>query len=199
MLRSFLVSTLLAAGLAAPLAGQANQPPRAQLDYFVSRFQHGAAAARPVDGLGGRLMWAVDPGRLPVPAMWAGVYALHTARDQGLESWRIGGQADAAILRVPGGLPLRATVTLGAGLVHVSEEETRPVLPPPNRPAVFAVAPALRRFQREETRLSVAPGIGARVEVSHGTGLRADLRRVWDFGRTRSAATELSAGITLPL
>lgn len=205
MLRTLLLAASLTAGFVAPLAGQAgprHAGPRAQLDYFVSRFEVGPAAPQPVDGLGGRLMWAVDPARvrLPVPAAWAGVYALHTPRDEGFESWRLGAQADAALVRTPRWLPLQPTVTLGAGVVHVSRP-VRTAIPLPHRPPVpLALAPASDRSGVDrETGLSLAPGIGARVTVSDGSGLRADLRRVWDFRRTRAAATELSAGVTLPL
>jgi hypothetical protein len=198
MLRAaFLAATLsLTSALAAN--GQTATYPRAQLDYFVTRFEHPGAAA-PNDGLGARLMWPLREGVLEQPRAWAGFYALHTPGEDGPESWRVGAQADAAVLRLPGG-PVQGFVSVGAGVVSMASEElTR--IQPPDRPAVrYDLKPVGSRARPvRDTGISLSPGVGARVPLGGGSGLRADLRRVWDFRRERAASTELSAGVSLPL
>jgi hypothetical protein len=201
MLRTLVIGYFLAVS-AIPSAAQAATRvayrPARQLDYFVSRFQTGAG--QPLDGLGARVLWRL-PGTLPLvrsaPA-WAGLYGEHTPQERGLETWRFGGQADAAVLR-GAALPLEGRVSLGLGVVHVRRQETAPVGITAGGPMFELRAAPRHHTTRGDLGVSFAPGIGARLGVGNGTGIRTDLRRIWELGGSAEVATQLSAGVSLPL
>jgi hypothetical protein len=200
MLRSLAVASLtLMVSLpgAAQMAGARHAPPRAHFDYFVSRY----AQTQPIDGLGARLMWRMADEVAPLGArLWGGVYLANTGRREGLESWRAGAQADAALLRAPG-LPLDGLLSVSAGVVRVRQLMPDDAATPPSGPAVLhdREAAAPRRTLEDATGFSLAPGVAARLGLARGAGVRADVRRIWDLGAVRSATTELSAGVSLPL
>lgn len=203
MLRAFVIAVSLAVSALPTTAqpGTRSIPhPRGQLDYYFSRFEAGLKP-RPLDGLGARLLWRlarrVGPGSgLP---LWAGVYGEHTPRDKGLESWRIGGQTEATLVR-PSRLPIEGRISLALGLVQVSRvAPARPRVIPTGGPMFAQQAGDAAASRHDELGVSLAPGLGARLGLGNGAGLRTDLRRIWDFRGSPSAATELIAGVSLPL
>ena len=190
MVRRLVLAAALLLSAPRPSFSQASP----QLDYFLTRLRPAAAAAHPLDGVGARLMWPVEAA-IPVRGLRAGLYAMHLPADDGHEGWRFGAQTDATVLQFRP-LPLQGLLTMGAGMVH-SDLPAGAMLPPPTSP-VRSLSPWRPRTD-SETALSLSSGVAARLPISDGTAFRLDLRRVWDLGEIDAAATELSAGFTLPL
>jgi hypothetical protein len=49
------------------------------------------------------------------------------------------------------------------------------------------------------TGYALAPGVGARLRLLQGLGLRADVRHAFALDRNARAGTEVTGGISLPL
>ena len=176
---------------AGPAPAQGGRPMTAANDEaLVIETQAEVVDARP----GSRFMWPVEAA-IPVRGLRAGLYAMHLPADDGHEGWRFGAQTDATVLQFRP-LPLQGLLTMGAGMVH-SDLPAGAMLPPPTSP-VRSLSPWRPRTD-SETALSLSSGVAARLPISDGTAFRLDLRRVWDLGEIDAAATELSAGFTLPL
>ncbi|HEX5725864.1 MAG TPA: hypothetical protein VFX98_10395, partial [Longimicrobiaceae bacterium] len=101
--------------------------------------------------------------------------------------------------------PLRGVdpvVSLGVGALRREETVWRPVVAPEPGPRFAWVAgddrpERLARERRQETSLTLAPGVGARLRVAPGLALRTDLRDVLAVGGGTRHHLELSGGISL--
>ena len=80
-------------------------------------------------------------------------------------------------------------VSLGVGASRI-EEELRAPLP-------LASAHAWTLVGRTRTLLSVAPGVGFRLLVAPGLGIRGDARQVIDFDETPRRNVEISGGVSI--
>lgn len=195
-----LVATLLIAGslgLPAPAAAQgAPDVPRVEarpsFEYFVARnrLERGGGASE-LDGVGGRVLWplaATDPllSRLAV-----GGYLVHSARaGDDPDMWHYGVQADVRLARSPLAGRVDPLLSLGVGAVRVKEPGAAEFVAPLRDPLAGTAA-------RVHTDPSLVPGVGARVHLFPGVGLRTDARVVVDFRERAGRSLELAGGLSL--
>ena len=188
--------------VALPATARAQLPTRADVggrlverpafDYFVSSYR--GAAGGEGDAVGGRLMWPmarVAPASRWVSRTYLGAYLVHSPdeEDRG-ESLRYGAQADLQLADRPLVGRVEPLLSLGVGASRV-ERELRSPLPLVGDQGGWAL--------REEARtlFSVAPGVGFRVLVVPGLGIRGDARQVIDFDETPTRNVELSGGVSI--
>jgi hypothetical protein len=161
---------------------------RPEFDYFVSRYRDAGPSAESggVGAVGARLMWPLASlsGSPLLTRASLGGYVVHSPEDEELtRSWRYGAQADVRVTRLPVAGRVDPLVSLGVGASRMQQ--------PP--------APVGREARVSQTRtyLSVAPGVGLRLLVTPGLGLRGDARQVLDFSEGVQRRVELSGGLSL--
>ncbi|HEX2190775.1 MAG TPA: hypothetical protein VHG51_17840 [Longimicrobiaceae bacterium] len=199
MMRCLVVTLLIAAPALLPAPAGAQAPPelprletRPSFEYFVARnrLDRGGAASE-LDGVGGRVLWplaAMDPllSRVAV-----GGYLVHSARDgEDPDMWHYGVQADLRLSRSAFAGRVDPLVSLGVGAVRVKEPGTGEWIAPLRDPLAASTA-------RVRTDPSLVPGIGARIHLLPGVGLRGDARMVVDFRDRASRSLEFSGGISI--
>ena len=181
---------------------------RLTVDGYVSRYRLALPNARTrLDGMGGRIMWALAPTlgakreRL-AEHLAVGVFAAATPGDGVANRGEVrtalyGLQLDARPLPAPVGRMLEPVVSLGIGALQV--RQTTPgrwilrdgmTLVPHDLP----IAPPPPAVQERRTNVVLAPAIGVLLSPRADFALRFDARRL-----VNRNATELATGISLKL
>lgn len=166
------------------------------LDYFVSHYRTAGSAASPgeLDGVGGRLMWSLAP-LAGGQDSWLrrtllGGYLTHSpSEDESVDMLRLGAQADLLLFRAPVAERVFPFVSLGMGAVRVEQAGWRH-----GPPMTLRIAPPT---ERRDVHLSLAPGVGARIQLLPGVALRGDARQVIDFRDGIRNNLEISGGISV--
>jgi hypothetical protein len=190
---------------AAPPAGAQVFPPDARprvdarpaFEYFVARNRLELGdGATDLSGVGARLLWPLA-GVSPTPLLArtdVGGYLVHSPRDGAEpEMWHYGVQADLRLTRGSVAGRIDPLVSLGLGAVRVEEPAKHTPIVPFRDPEARAAASA----PRTRTDASVVPGVGARLRLLPGLGLRGDVRMMVDFGERTTRNVETSAGVSI--
>ncbi|HEV2150363.1 MAG TPA: hypothetical protein VGR37_23390 [Longimicrobiaceae bacterium] len=205
MRHSWFVALLLAAPVCAlspspaeaqsrPLETRPRMEARPAFEYFVARnrLELGGGAAE-LDGVGGRLLWPVA-GVSAAPLFSRtdlGGYLVHSPADGAEpEMWHYGVQADLRLGRAPLARRIDPLLSLGVGAVRVEEPATEALRVPMRYPVAVT---------QTRTDPSVVPGLGARLRLLPGLGLRGDVRMVVDFRERTTRNVETSAGVSVAM
>jgi hypothetical protein len=173
----------------APMPWQMRQP---AVEGYYTRLRldadGGPAAA---DGIGGRLMWSVtrpeDAG-----TSWlaehasVGLLAAHTpAQRLGFSTLHLGAVVDVQPLLAPIAGRVTPYVSLAAGALRTTLSSDAATSSRPRSPLT----------DRSNTTATLAPGVGARVQLTPGIALQGDLRDVMTFRHDTRHNVGLGAGL----
>ena len=209
--------SLGAAGLlfAAPLSTLAAQAAslrglpstgRLVVDGYVSRHRLALPDTRTrLDGMGARLMWSLAPTRgsqreRAAEHVAVGVFAATTPEDgiaggQEVKSSLYGAQMDVRPLRAPIAGAVEPVLSLGAGVLRVTQSAPGRLLLRNGSmlvPRDIPVATIPAASERRRTHGVLAPAIGLLVSPMPDFALRFDARQFIDRG-----GTEFSTGVSL--
>ena len=220
-MRSRMWMTLGVAGvlLAAPLAHAAAQATtlrelpttgRLVVDGYVSRYRLALPDARTrLDGMGGRVMWALAPTRGPRRERLAehlaiGAFVARTPVDGVANGGEVrttvyGAQVDVRPLRAPIGGMIEPVLSLGAGAMSVRRSMPGPwtvgdgiMLFPRDVPSISIPAATEGR----STHAMLAPAVGLLIAPRPNFALRLDVRQLRS---RRERAVEIATGVSLKL
>lgn len=181
---------------------------RMTVDGYVSRYRLALPNARTrLDGMGGRIMWALAPTlgaereRL-AEHLAVGVFAAATPGDGVANRGEVrtavyGFQLDARPLRAPMGRMVEPVLSVGVGALQVRQTTpTRWILRDgmtlvPHDVPIAHLPPA---GEERRTHVVLAPAIGILLSPRADFALRFDARRLLNHG-----GTELATGISLRL
>lgn len=159
-------------------------------------------------GVGGRLLWALDPAAgasSALPASVArrtalGVFGAYTPETRGVSTGQIGLAADVTPLARPLAGRIEPFVSLGAGALHTSVRTERAVVLPSARPLMdrdLLGARAIAAGATGTTAFMLAPSAGARVQVRPGVAVQGDVRRLVTFDHGPRQHSAFGTGLRL--
>jgi hypothetical protein len=188
---------------------------RITIDAFMSRHEANGLVASPLDGAGGRILFALGRspahGPRPMAARTAlGAFGLRTDQDAfpangaaPLRTTHVGIQTDFRWLAQPAGGRLDPLVSLGIGAFRTDERAA--LATPANmaegrrRRATLVAVDGIHIMNPlvEHTNLAVSPGVGARLMLWPGMALRVDARDAIVFREGARHYLEISGGLSL--
>jgi hypothetical protein len=171
---------------------------RLSVEGYITQYRLSAGQgerARP-SGYGGRVLWSLaprtDPERVTLATRTAvGPFAVFTpAAPWQSKVWHAGVQADFRLARSPLGGRLDPVLSLAAGGFRVEDPAAGSALLR-GRPL-----PGLSA-RRSTTDFAFTPGLGARLFLSPGFAIRADVRAVMLVGERVRHERELAGGMSI--
>lgn len=166
-----------------------------------------------LDGLGGRILWALGPLDEPVSTwqqrvLLGGFVLRASSPELAASTLHAGAQADLRLRRVSTLARVEPLLSMSVGVLRSqTRERTYSALPRlrrPDAPALdagplphptFAAAPGTKRWES----LTLTPGVGAWARLSPDFALRLDVRNVIVFEAPVRSAPELVGGLSLRL
>jgi hypothetical protein len=161
------------------------------LEGFLTSYQLEALAddRRALTGGGLRVLFGAAPitgiDNALVQRTSVGGYVIYTPTSANLRTWHFGGQLDFRPIAAPVGGLIEPILSLGAGALRVDTPQEAAVLGTDGELTV------------SETFATLVPGVGARIRLGRGIGVRTDLRDVMVFGQSTTHNWELSGGLSL--